>query len=211
VGHRGRRWIGGALAIALVALAGCSSGDDDDDAGSRQETTADASTATTSTTTPSTTAPTTTATTAPLTPEGQVVADYLAYWQAYDLLAQDPGGSVDALADHASGQALDSAQQDIGNLRAENQSTELGPLEKHNVYSPSIIDDRTAYVADCHVSDARVVDAGGAVVRGDPADGRPETIAVNLVRGPDRWLVDSLQYYDLAPGETCSENGPIAG
>jgi hypothetical protein len=198
------------MVVALVALTGCSSGDDDDDAGSQQETTADASTPATTTTT-ATTAPTTTATTAPLTPEGQVAADYLAYWQAYDQLAQDPGASTDALAEHASGQALDSARQAIGELRSQNQSAELGPLEKHNAYSPSIIDDRTAYVADCHVSDARVVDAGGGVVRGDPADGRPETIAANLVRGTDRWLVDSLQYYDLAPGETCSENGPTAG
>jgi uncharacterized protein YcfL len=199
------------MVVALVALAGCSSGDDDD-ASSQQETTADASTPSTATTaTTATSAPTTTATTVPLTPEGQVAADYLAYWQAYDQLAQDPGGSTDALAEHASGQALDSAQQAIGELRSQNQSTELGPLEQHNAYSPSIIDDRTAYVADCHVSDARVVDAGGGVVRGDPPDGRPETIAVNLVRGTDRWLVDSLQYYDLAPGETCSENGPTAG
>jgi hypothetical protein len=200
-------------AVALVLLAGCSGGDDDDDAGSGRETTTDAATATTttSTTTTSTTAPTTTATTAPLTPEGQVAADYLAYWQAYDQLAQDPAGSTDVLAEHASGQALDSARQAIGELRAQHQSTELGPLEEHNVYSPSLIDESTAYVADCHVSDARVVDAGGGVVRGDPADGRPETIAVNLVRGADRWLVDSLQYYDLAPGETCSESGPTAG
>jgi hypothetical protein len=74
-----------------------------------------------------------------------------------------------------------------------------------------VIDAQTAYVADCHVADTRVLAANGAAERSDPAGGRPETIAANLVRSGDRWLVDSLQYYDLAPGELCSADGPAPG
>ena len=209
MGDRGRRWICGTIVVAV--LAACSGGDDDDAADTEQDTTASTSSPPTETT--QTTVTSTTTTTAPQTPEGQITADYLAYWTAYDALAANPGSDADvgAIAEHASGQALDSARQAIGDLRAQGQRIELGPVEKHNAYSPSVIDPQTAYVADCHVADAQVLDANGGVVRGDPPEGRPETIAVTLVRGADRWLVDSLQYYDLAPGETCSENGPTGG
>lgn len=178
------------VVVTAVMVAGCSG--DDDDAGGNEgggETT-------------------TTATTAPLTPEEQVAADYLAYWEGYDQLATDPSPTIGSMTSLASGQALDSATQAIAELEDQGLATEFGPLEKHNPYAPSIIDDQTAYVADCHVSDARVVDAEGQVVRGDPPEGRPESIAANLVRDGDRWVVDSLQYYDLAPGETCTPEGP---
>ena len=200
----------GTIVVAL--LAACAGGDDDEDNAEHAASTSSSSTAAPSTEGTTTTVTPTTTTTAPQTPEGQITADYLAYGTAYDQLAASPGSDADSatIAEHASGQALDSAQQEIGDLRAQGERIELGPLEKHNAYSPSVIDARTAYIADCHVADARVVDASGDVVRGDPRGGRPETIAVTLVRGTDRWLVDSLQYYDLAPGETCSANGPTA-
>jgi hypothetical protein len=142
------------------------------------------------------------------------VADYLAYWAAYDALAADPSGPTaptDALTAHASGQALESATQAVKKLRDQGQSTELGPAEKHNPYAPSIIDAQTAYVADCHVAESRVVGPDGATVRSEPPGGRPESIAANLVRSGDHWIVDSLEYYDLAPDEVCSANGPAAG
>ena len=145
------------------------------------------------------------------TAEGQITVDYLAYWTTYEQLAADPDADVAALAEHASGQALESGRQAIVDLRAQGRTVDFGPLEKHNTYGPAVIDAQTAYVADCHVADTRVLAANRAVERSDPPGGRLETIAVTLVRSADRWLVDSLQYYDLAPGETCSTGGPAPG
>lgn len=208
--ERGRRWRRVTMVVALVAAAACSG--DDDDADSRRTTT--------ERTSPSTELPTTTAaattttgptTTRPATPEGQITADYLAYWAAYDRLASDPTADPAVLAEHASGQALEAAQQEIENLRSQGHRVEPGPSERHNAYEPAVIDAQTGYVADCHVADTRVIGAGGEVVRSEPEGGRPETIAVTLVLSADRWLVDSLQYYDLAPGEICSASGPRAG
>jgi hypothetical protein len=210
--------------VGTILVAACA-GDDDDSTSRRSEhsTTADSSTttaptdgtpATTSTTTAgttATTAPPAPPTTRPATPEGEVAADYLAYWDVYDHLAADPKANAGEVARHASGQARDSLEQAVHGLATQGSRTEFGPLEKHNPYAPSVIDDNTAYVADCHLSDARVVDASGKVIRGDPAGGRPESIAATLVRGDDRWLVDSLDYYDLAPGETCTSAGPGPG
>lgn len=199
--------------MSLVLLVPACSGGDDDDAGAdREAETTTGSTAPPATTTTTTTLPPTTTTTRPPTPEGQITVDYLAYWAAYDQLAADPsaGGGV-ALDEVASGQALDSAEQSVADLRSQGERVEVGPNEAHNAYSPSLIDARTAYVADCHVADSRVIGTDGAVVRREPDGGRPETISVTLVRGPDRWLVDSLQYYDLAPGETCGPSGPTPG
>jgi hypothetical protein len=209
---------------AVAVLSACSGGDDDD-AGGESETADTAPVP--STVTPSTAAPSTvttavpatttsssaSATTRPPTPEGQIAVDYLAYWAEYDRLAADPAADVDAsaLAEHASGTALESARQAIADLRSQGQRRELGPREKHNGYEPAVIDAQTAYIADCHVADTRVIGANGDVVRSDPPGGRLETIAVTLVRGADRWLVDNLQYYDLAPGETCSATGPVPG
>ena len=215
MGERGRRWV--CATIALAVLSACSSDDDDGDVGAEQETTevtAPSSTAppsTEATTISTTTSPPTT--TRPPTPEGQITVDYLAYWAAYQQLASDPVASADAptLAENASGQALDSARQAIADLRTRGQRIDFGPLEKHNTYGPAVIDAQTAYVADCHVADTRLLAANGAVERSDPPGGRLETIAVTLVRSGDRWLVDSLQYYDLAPGEACSASGPEPG
>jgi hypothetical protein len=204
--------------VAIAAAAACSGGDGEGDGAERGTTearsgpsTTSSPTTETSTTAASTTTDTTTTTTRPPTPEGQITVDYLAYWAAYDRLAADPGRDTDVLAEHASGQALESARQEIANLRSQGRRIEVGPVDEHNAYGPAVIDAGTAYVADCHVADARVLDAGGEVVRREPAEGRPETIAVTLVRGADRWLVESLVYYDLAPGETCSASGPVAG
>jgi hypothetical protein len=182
------------MVVAAALVAGCS-GDDDDDADGGSDTTAAVEQETTTTT-------------EPLTPEEEVAADYVAYWEAYDRLATDPSPTIESMTTLASGQALDSATQAIAELENQGLAIEFGPLEKHNPYAPSIIDDQTAYVADCHMSDARAVDANGQVVRGDPPEGRPESIAANLVRDGDGWVVDSLQYYDLAPGETCTPTGP---
>jgi hypothetical protein len=212
VGERGRRWVGAALVVAV--LAACSGDDDAGDSGQdATEVTAPSSTAPPSTeaTPSSTTTASASTTTRPVTPEGQITVDYLAYWTTYEQLAADPDADVAALAEHASGQALESGRQAIVDLRAQGRTVDFGPLEKHNTYGPAVIDAQTAYVADCHVADTRVLAANRAVERSDPPGGRLETIAVTLVRSADRWLVDSLQYYDLAPGETCSTGGPAPG
>jgi hypothetical protein len=214
--------------ITIVALVGtflvaaCAGDDDSSSRKGEHSTTADSSTtiastsgtpATTNTTTgaTATTTPPAPPTTRPATPEGEVAADYLAYWDVYDRLATDPKADATDVARHASGQARESLEQTVHSLATQGSRTRFGPLEKHNPYAPSVIDDNTAYVADCHLSDSRVVDASGKVIRGDPAGGRPESIAATLVRGDDRWLVDSLEYYDLAPGETCTPAGPGPG
>jgi hypothetical protein len=180
------------LLAALVLGAGCS-GDDDDESGGSDSTASAAGDTTT---------------TEQLTPEEEVAAAYMDYWREYDELVENPAPTIDSLTTHASGQALDSATQAVADLESQGLATEFGPLERHNPYAPSVIDAQTAYVADCHVSDARVVDAEGQVVRGDPPEGRPESIAADLIRDGDTWVVDSLTYYDLAPGETCTSAGP---
>lgn len=175
-GHRraGRRLVvaGATLTLTLSAIASACGDDDSSGASSTDPT--------------STTKPETTPTT--LSPEEEVEAAYLAFWDMATRLAEDPDPDDPEIPQRASGQALGNLVDGLTTLRAANQRTELRDNYEHNVLSVEI-DGDSARLEDCAVDDAQIVDAEtGNPVRESTVT---ELVEVTLVRSQQRWLVDS--------------------
>jgi hypothetical protein len=169
------------IAVALLALVAgtCQSDDDADD-----------------------TSPTTDRTTTTVSPEAEVEAAYLAYWDMFVRLTQDPDPADPEILERASGDALLKLSQGLSNMNARQQRAEFGPLYAHDVLSVEI-EGQQSTVRDCAVDDSYLVDlATGETLAGNVATDLWEA---TMVRSDDRWLVDSIESVEAFRGAVSCE------
>jgi hypothetical protein len=145
------------------------------------------------------------------TPEQQVEATYEAYWERREHAIKFPDPDDPALAEVASGAALDELTDTVTHLERVGQQGQFGALDSHHVYDVELDSDTTATVSDCALSDARItVAATGEVVRTDPLEGTPFIYTATLRRSDDeRWRVDELIRVPLMGDQLCSNDGPV--
>ncbi len=152
------RWrtFGSSLVIVALLGAACDNGDDGQAAGAGSG--ADRTTTTAPETT--TTLPVTTTTAAP-TPEEEVLAAYLAYWDAVDEAFSLPQVQPDspALSEYATGEALDRVRQNANDALQASEAYRIpeGGLYEHRAEVVSLEED-SATVRDCNVDDTVAVD-----------------------------------------------------
>lgn len=167
-----------AAVLALVAGT-CQSDDDADD-----------------------TSPTTDRTTTTVSPEAEVEAAYLAYWDMFVRLTQDPDPSDPEIVERTSGDALQKLSQGLSNLRDQQQRAGFGPLYAHDVLSVEIVGQQSM-VRDCAIDDSHLVDvATGETLDGDVATDLWEA---TMVRRNDEWLVDSIESVEAFDGAVSCE------
>jgi hypothetical protein len=169
------------IAAALLALVAgtCQSDDDADD-----------------------TSPTTDRTTTTVSPEAEVEAAYLAFWDMAVRLAGSPNPDDPEIAQRASGDALADLVDGLHALRTANQRTDSGPTTGHDVLAVEVDGDR-AHLDDCAVDESRLVDV-------DTGETKVEATtttrwAVTAIRRDGRWLVDQFERTDAWEGAVACE------
>jgi hypothetical protein len=164
------------IAAALLALVAgtCQSDDDADD-----------------------TSPTTDRTTTTVSPEAEVEAAYLAFWDMAVRLAESPNPDDPEIAQRASGDALADLVNGLRALQSQNQHSEFGPEYGHEVLSTEI-DGETAIVEDCAVDDSKIVnvETGEIAVEGVGT----QRLSVTLRRSDGDWVVDKFDQLDAWTG-----------
>lgn len=143
--------------------------------------------------------PTNDSTTTTLSPEQEVEAAYLAYWDMAVRLAQAPNPDDPEIGHRSSGQARANLIDGLTTLRAANQRTEPGPRYGHEVLSVQIDEAQgSAIVEDCAVDESRLVDSGTGETL---TDGLTTTLwSVQLVRDGEAWLIDEFEQLDAWSG-----------
>ncbi len=182
---------GGLAGIVLVAtLAACS--------GSGGGTAAPTTT---------TTAPTTTseATTTTLSPEDQVKAAYLAYWQMVDRLSAAPNPDDPQLAQQAAEPLLSFLRDDLATRAAQGRTTrypEDPALNSHQVHRVRV-SERSAVVDDCFVDGRIAVRADGAT----NADVVTKQTSATMILSANKWLASDVKFLNEQPGVAQSAFG----
>lgn len=162
------------LLVAMLALAGCSSGSGSD-ATPR---------ATVATTTPTTRPVTTTtqATTTTLSPKDEVIAAYLAADKQWYQLRSDPTLPVGEAAEYRTGKSLETV------VRLVNESRGRGEIARYPTGFPvatvlhSTVDGTHATLSVCTRNDAVVVGRDGAVINDDVVTRRTRVV-LTLIKG----------------------------
>lgn len=214
-----------AVAVLVAATGACSSGDDDDSAEDpvtpgwtattldRSANDGDSGAAADDDSGDGATEDVDQGTTTPdaeASPEQVVEATYEAYWERREHAIKFPDPDDTALADVASGSALDELTATLASLERVGQQGQFGALDSHHVYDVELAGQTSATVSDCALSDARIVVAAtGEVVRTDPPEGSPFIYTATLVRSDDgRWRVDELSRVPLMGEQFCANDGP---
>lgn len=158
--HRLPRRLTTGLAVLVLAVVACDSGDGDQEG-------VGAAPASTTTIAATTTAPATT-TTAASTPEEEVLAAYLNYWDAVDAAFDPPQAEPElpALRQYATGKALAGITANARTALEQNRASRI-PENGRYVHRAEVlaIDGETATVRDCTIDDTVVIDTTtGAVI-----------------------------------------------
>jgi hypothetical protein len=176
---------GGLAGIVLVAtLAACS--------GSGGGTAAPTTT---------TTAPTTTseATTTTLSPEAQVKAAYLAYWQTIDRLSAAPNPDDPQLASVATDPVLSSARDVLRTSAARQERTVTPPNGRYSHVIQSVrLADRSAVIGDCSIDDQVVLSLDGQVLDGAVTTKQYEAVVLEDAA----WKVSDVRIVSQHAGAT---------
>ncbi|HMG43977.1 MAG TPA: hypothetical protein VK611_21775 [Acidimicrobiales bacterium] len=133
-------------------------------------------------------------------PESEVEAAYLAYWEMGARLLEAPDPADPEIPQRTSGEALTNLVNGLTTLKETDQRSELGRMYSHDVIGVRVDGASRAEVDDCAVDDSRVVNATtGEVV----AEGLvTELLRVTLIRDDERWLVDHTSRVDAWEGAT---------
>jgi hypothetical protein len=178
--------VGAAFALMAIArLAGPCSGDDGDGGGAPARAGAGGALGTAG---PATTT---------ISPEEEVEAAYLAFWDMFVRLAQAPDPDDPEIHERASGEAAGNVVDGLTTLRSLHRRSQFGPGYRHEVLQVDVRGD-TAVVQDCAVDDSRLVDtlSGEVVAQGVVT----ELLEVTLQRVGDTWLVDGTTRLDSWSG-----------
>lgn len=132
------------------------------------------------------------------TPESEVKAAYLAYWEMADRLAGHPDPDDPELPTLAGGEALAHLRDGLADLREQGRKVEVGSKTSHRVSDVEVLDTGTARLKDCDVDDSRLLGADGEVLD----EGLTTTHwNVTLVRSEDSWRVDRFVRLNAWEGE----------
>lgn len=177
------------LLVAMLALAGCSSGSGSD-ATPR---------ATVATTTPTTRPVTTTtqATTTTLSPKEEVIAAYLAAQKQFYEIAADPEADLKSLEEHRTGAALSVVSSQLQQLRADDDQVSFPGGHPVATVTDVAISGSKATLVACTPNDVVVTGANGQLVDGDVYTAIAD---VTLERAHGRWLVTTEQVKTKRPG-----------
>ena len=179
--RRRARGLAALLATALALTLGACGGDDEPD----EET---------STTTSSTESPPTTA--AP-SPEDEVEAAYLAYWDMAARLSADPNPDDPEIAQRAVDPALSTMVDTLSTLRAQGEEVHPGP-QYRRVVTDVQLDRDTATLRDCTVDDsARLVAASGETIGENLST---LLVEATLLRSSGAWLVSEIEVIERWDG-----------
>lgn len=132
-------------------------------------------------------------------PESEVEAAYLAYWEMANRLAETPDPVDPELEQRASGEALAGLRQGLASLEAEGQMLAVGPQTAHTVSGIEVKEDGTASLTDCDVDDSRLLGPDGATLDEDLTTTLWD---IGLVRSGGTWRVDRFVRVDSWDGET---------
>jgi hypothetical protein len=167
------------IACAVLVLTGATCSGDDDDAADDTSTT-----------------PTTES------PEAEVEAAYLAFWDMAVRLAESPDPDDPEIAERSSGDARDDLVAGLTALRDGGQRTESGPATGHDVSSVQIDGDE-AELEDCAVDESTLVD----VATGDSLqEGTGTTLwRVTLLKQADGWMVDQFERLQVWEGDVACQ------
>jgi hypothetical protein len=161
------------IACAVLVLTGATCSGDDDD------------TADDTSTTPTTESP-----------EAEVEAAYLAFWDMAVRLAESPDPDDPEIAERSSGDARDDLVAGLTALRDNDRHSEFGERYEHDVLSVSV-DGDTATLEDCAVDDSKIVNGQGeTVVEGVGT----EKLRVTLNHDGNSWIVAELVQVDAWEG-----------
>ena len=164
------------ITTALLALGFACNSDDDDDPPSSSSTTT--------------------------SPEAEVEAAYLAFWDMAVRLAESPDPDDPEIAQRSSGDARTDLVSGLRSLREANQRTESGPATNHEVLA-SEVDGETAHIDDCAVDESRLVDDSTGDTQ---AEGTTTTRwTVTLKQSDGEWLVDQFERVDAWEGVVACE------
>jgi hypothetical protein len=141
-------------------------------------------------------------TTTTQSPEAEVEAAYLAFWDTAVRLAESPDPNDPDIEQRASGDALADLVDGLRALQTANQRTVSGPATTHDVLSVEIEED-TAHIDDCAVDESQLVDVTTGQTK---AEGTTTTRwAVTLVKTDAGWLVDQFNRVNAWEGVVACE------
>ena len=138
-------------------------------------------------------------------PESDVEAAYLAYWEMLVRLSAAPDENDLAISQRSTGQAEDEVKQGLTRLRTDGLAARTGPAYRHEVISVEVRADE-AQVRDCSVDDSVVI----AVATGDEVGGGTTAtglIEAGLRRVDGAWKVERVDTVESWTGErSCDED-----
>jgi hypothetical protein len=139
-----------------------------------------------------------------LSPEVEVEAAYLAYWEMLDRLAEAPDPDDPEILERASGEALFEVVAGVTTLVERGHISDSGPLYAHSVESV-VVRDNEAVLRDCVVDDTSLVDrATGEVV--ESGEIAVALLEVTLLLEDERWKVNRVQRIPVeATAISCEE------
>jgi hypothetical protein len=128
-------------------------------------------------------------TTTTLSPEAEVEAAYLAYWDMVQRVTESPDPDDPEIADRAVDPARTELTDSVEAFHEAGQVVEIGPEYAHAV-TDVVVDGNTAQLRDCAVDDAALVDGtSGEVIRAATVT---SSLQVTLVLRERRWLVSDI-------------------
>jgi len=141
--------------------------------------------------------PATDRTTTTVSPEAEVEAAYLAFWDMAVRLAESPNPDDPEISERASGDARTDLVDGLRALQNQNQHSEFGSEYGHEVLSTEI-DGETATVEDCAVDDSKIVnvETGEVAVEGIGT----ERLSATLLWSDDGWVVDKFVQIEVWSG-----------
>jgi hypothetical protein len=137
-----------------------------------------------------------------LSPEAEVEAAYLAYWDMVNRLSAAPNPEDPDIVDHAAGKALLELVDGLATLVERGHVIRTGPAYAHSVESVEVEGER-AVLQDCVIDDSTIEDEGtGEVVGG--GESTSGVLRVTLVLDGGSWKVEDIEITPVEAG-SCSD------
>jgi hypothetical protein len=132
-----------------------------------------------------------------VSPEAEVEAAYLAYWDMVDRLTASPEPNSAEIAEHTADPAKDQLIRSIASLRDAGHAIQGGEQTRHDIRQV-VIEGQEARLQDCYVDDSVTIE----VSSGSPLETRLATdlLEVTFTRDGGEWLPSEVNVLDSWDG-----------